>query len=128
MVLAELQRRAQALVGVRRRHADVEHADVRAVLLDRLQQRLGVRHGGDDLEPAVVQQPLQAGAQEQRVLGDQDAHGSSARTMVGPPDGLQTVRRPSTAVARSARPRSPLPLASAPPAPSSSISITSRSS
>ena len=45
------------------------------------ERRAGV-DGGDDLPPAVAQQAGQALAQERQVLGDHDAHGSSARIVV----------------------------------------------
>ena len=52
-------------------------------------------------------------------------HGNSAVTAVPAPGGLDTLRRPSSASTRSASPRSPEPHAgSAPPTPSSVISIT----
>ena len=58
-VVPQLQRRPQALVGVRRRHPDVDHRDVRAVLGHRGQQRVPVGHRGADRVPAVLEQPGQ---------------------------------------------------------------------
>src|SRR5919109_886491 len=75
--------------------------------------------GGGDLEAHVAQEADEAVAQEREVLGDHDAHGSSALIVVGPPAGLWTVSEPSSASMRRLRPVSPLPAASAPPAPSS---------
>ena len=49
--------------------------------------------GGDHVEARVAQQAREAVAQQREVLGDHDAHGSSARTMVGPPAGLATRQR-----------------------------------
>ena len=48
--------RREALVGVRRRHADVDDRDVGRVLVDGAQQLLGVVGLGGDLEPALAQQ------------------------------------------------------------------------
>ena len=61
----------------------------------------------DDLEPVVAEQARQPVAQQREILGDQDAHGSSAWTVVGPPGGLVTVNRPSSASTRRRRPASP---------------------
>ena len=76
----------------------------------------------DDLDLFVGEQPRQTLAQQHRVLGDHDAHGSSALTIVGPPSGLETVSVPSMVAARVIRPSSPPPGARAPPTPSSSTS------
>ena len=51
------------------------------MLVDGAQQRVGVADRGDDLEAAVGEQLGQAGAQQDRVLGDHDSHGSS--TVIG---------------------------------------------
>ena len=59
----------------------------------------------------VLEQRRDPLAHEQVVVGDHDAHGSSAVTVVPSPGGLVTRRRPSSASTRSARPRSPLPRA-----------------
>src|SRR5215213_10827873 len=126
--LADLQGGPQALVGVGGGHADVDHGQVGTVGVNGRDQAGAVADLGHDLDPAVGQQPGQALAQQDGVLGDHDPHGSSARITVGPPGGLVTVSWPSTAATRSARPRRPLPRAgSAPPAPSSMTSTMSRS-
>src|SRR5262249_57681056 len=80
-------------------------------------ERIAVGDGADDLESVVTQQAGQPVAEQREVLGDHYAHGRTARTVVGPPTGLVTSSVPSTASTRRASPRSPLPLASAPPAP-----------
>ena len=80
-------------------------------------------------KPGVPEQPGQALAQQDAVLGDGYPHGISALTRVPPPTGLQTRSRPSSASTRSASPRRPEPASvSAPPPPSSVISTTSRPS
>src|SRR6185437_15923613 len=91
----------------------------------RLQQRTGVAHGGDHVEAVVAQQALQAVAQQREILGDHYSHGSSARTVVGPPGGLMTRSVPSSASTRRRKPLSPPPSASAPPLPSSWTSTES---
>ena len=122
------QRRPDALVGVGRRHPDVDDHQVGALLADGPQQLLGVGHGRDDLEAAVGQQLGQALPQQHGVLGDHDSHGSSTVIVVGPPGGLSMARVPSTAAARWASPSSPLPAAgAAPPWPSSLTTTRSRS-
>src|SRR5512132_1260898 len=126
--LAHLHGRPQALVGVAGGHAHVDHGQVGPVGVDGRDQAGAVPDLGHDLDPAVGQQPGQALAQQDGVLGDHDSHGSSALITVGPPGGLEMVRWPSTAATRSARPCRPLPLAgSAPPTPSSMTSTMSRS-
>ena len=54
------------------------------------------------------------------VLGEDNAHGTSSVTRVGPPGGLDTLIVPSNAASRRVTPRMPVPAAgSAPPRPSS---------
>ena len=89
------------------------------MLGDRLEQLVGVRHGRDDLELAVGEQPGQPVPQQHRVLGDHDSHGSSAVMTVGPPGGLSMISVPSTDAARCMRPResgSAVRVSPAPPA------------
>ena len=93
--------------------------DVRAVLGDRAAAAGRRRRRGDDLEAGVGEQVDEALAQQDRVLGDHDAHGTSTV------DGSARRRRaceevPSTAATRSRRPASPQPRGGvAPPMPSS---------
>src|SRR3954454_24875312 len=89
-LLADPPRRARALVGERRRHADVDDRDVGGVLLDGPEQRVAVPHVGDDLLAGVREQPGEARPQEDLVLGEDYAHGSSAATVVPAPGGLVT--------------------------------------
>ena len=107
---AGLDRGAQALVGVGRRHADVDDRDVGAVRLDRATRASPSADGGHDLAAGLLEQAHQALAQQHRVLGEDYPHGTSA---VGPRwarrSGLSTgelavdrgdpVRQPGKAVA-----------------------------
>ena len=90
-----------------------------------MDERVGVVDRADDVEPVVTQQTGQPVSEERKVFGDQDAHGSSARSVVPPPDGLTIESVPSSASTRRRRPVRPEPDASAPPRPSSAISTTS---
>ncbi len=108
------QRGAQALVGERRRHPHVDHADVWPRVGDGAEERLGVARGGDDLVARLFQQQDEALAEQDRVLGDRYAHGSpfyphgsTAEMIVGPPGGDSTDSAPSMPAMRSARPRRP---------------------
>src|SRR5262245_52155321 len=88
------------------------------------EQLLGVRHRRDHLEAALGQQPRQPVAQQHRVLGDHDSHGSSTPMTVGPPGGLSIVSVPSTAAARCASPASPVPSPAPMAAPPRPLSVT----
>src|SRR3954454_15629586 len=128
---ADLAGRAQPLVGVAGRHADVDDRDVGLVGADLAEQVLGVAGLAGDLEAGVLEQPDETLAQQHGVLGHDDlewgicgAHtGISARRVVPDPGGESSAREPSSAPTRSARPRNPDPRpGSAPPTPSSRIS------
>src|SRR5271155_1601421 len=95
------------------------------MLDDRLNERITVGDRRQYLEVVVAQEPYQTVAQERQVLGDDYAHGSSAVRMVGPPGGLTTRSVPSSASTRPLSPRSPPPSGSAPPTPSSMMSMRS---
>ena len=107
--LPQLERGAQALVAEGRRQADVDDRDVGRVEPDRVDERVGVVDGRDDLEAVRLEQPHHPVAQQREVLGDHDAHGSSARTIVGPPAGLVTTASRRAPRRGGACPARPLP-------------------
>src|SRR3954454_9642799 len=125
MTCAYLERSRKTFVVVRRRQADVHDRDVRRIALHHEQQIVGRLALCDDLEFSVCQKPRKSFSQKDTVLGDRYPHGSSARTRVPPPAGLQTRSTPPRASTLSASPRKPEPPSlSAPPAPSSTTSTT----
>src|SRR3954452_3818167 len=129
MAPANLVRGPDSLVGLRRRHADVHDRHVGLVLVDRGEQLLRVVRLGNDLDAFAAEEGRDALAHQPAVVGDHDSHGSSAVTTVPAPGGLRIRRVPSSAATRSARPWMPVPsVSSAPPTPSSAISITATSS
>ena len=65
-------RRPQALVGVRRRHPDVDDRDVGLVGADLAQQVLGVAGLADDVEARLFEQAHETLAQQHGVIGDHD--------------------------------------------------------
>ena len=65
-----------------RRHADVDDRHIGLVGAGLAQQVLGVARLGDDVEARVGQDPRRALAEQHRVVGDQDTHGISARSVV----------------------------------------------
>ena len=91
MTLAELLREPCALVGLRRRHADVEHGDVRLELVDPAAKLVRVACLRDDVEPTFRGHPRQPFAEEHGVVGDHDPHVISARTCVPPPAAVSIV-------------------------------------
>ena len=88
---------------------------------DEREQRVGVAGAADDLVPVVLEQPREALAQEHRVLGDYDAHGSSTSMPVPRARGAVDVAAAALrGDAIGACRRSPVPAsAAAPPTPSS---------
>jgi hypothetical protein len=56
-----------------------------------------------------LQHPGQAVPQEKEVFGNDNAHGISMVTAVGPPGGLLIASTPSKTASRRSMPRSPLP-------------------
>ena len=81
---------AQPFVGEGGRQPNVDDGDVgpdRDQLLGELRP---VVDGGHDVEAVRGQHAGQPVAEQDLVLGDQDAHGSSISSTVGPPAGLST--------------------------------------
>ncbi len=108
---ADRLRRNQALVRVRRRHADVDHCDVGLVhahLAHQVVCGAGLRH---HVEAAVREQARHALAEEHRVISQHDAHRAILRHGVAsvPASAAGAVR--TRAGARSARRRRALPSA-----------------
>src|SRR5262245_23664689 len=119
VLLAQLRRRASALVREARRHPDVDQRDVRPVLHDEALELVGVAGHRTGLDVGLGEQPGQPFAEQHRVVGDHDPHGSVPITIVPPSGRVRTASAPPTASARSAMPRSPAPCGSASPTPSS---------
>ena len=74
-LVAQLHRRAQAVVLVARRHLHVDHGDVGPVRERPAQEVVGVAGLGDDVEAGLGEQPRDALAQQDVVLADHDAQG-----------------------------------------------------
>ena len=89
-LLADHKGRAQPVVGVFRRHPDVDDRHVRFVRTNLPQQILGVARLGDDFDSRLGEQPDGALPQQHGVVGDHYAHGISARSTVPSPGGLLT--------------------------------------
>ena len=71
----------EPFVGVGRWHPDVDHGDVGCVRLrPRSSSCVGVLGLADDVDAGVAEQADDALARQQRVVGDYDAHGISARS------------------------------------------------
>jgi hypothetical protein len=60
-------------------HADIDECDVGAARVDHAYQLVGVAAAPSDLEAGVLEQAGESVAQQDLVIGDHDAHGSSAR-------------------------------------------------
>jgi len=88
----------ESLVGVRRRHLDIDDRNVGLVPVDLAQQLLGVPHLAHHVGPRRAQQRGDARADEDRVVGDDYPHGISARRPDEP-----ACRRPPSAPTRSRR-------------------------
>jgi hypothetical protein len=80
----------EAFAGVGRGHADVHHHRVGRVGAHPAEQLLGIPDPGGDPDADGLQYPSEALAEQHRVVGDHDPHGSSAVTQVPAPAGLCT--------------------------------------
>ena len=69
-------------------------AEVGRVLADEREQHLGVAGAPDHLVAGVLEQAREALAQQHRVLGDHDPHGSSTAIRVPAPGGLSSASVP----------------------------------
>jgi hypothetical protein len=84
MCLPERERRANPLVAAVGGHPDVGHDHVRSLGLDDFQQGVEVTTARDDLDiPIQLEQPLDALAHDEAVLGKDDADGH--RASIRPP-------------------------------------------
>ena len=92
-----LEGRADALVAVGRRQADVDDADVGPLGHRDPQEVARVADRRDNFESVVGEQAGQAVAKQREVLDDHRPHGIAASISVGPPGGLVTVSAPSKA-------------------------------
>ncbi|GAA3049830.1 hypothetical protein GCM10020000_33060 [Streptomyces olivoverticillatus] len=106
---AGLQRRLEALVGEGRRQAHVDDRHVRLLVQQRAQQGRAVVHRGDDLAAVLLEGAYQPVPQQEEVFGEDNAHGISIVTVVGPPGGLCRARVPSKVSNRRRTPVSPVP-------------------
>ena len=77
MLLADLLRRDEPFVRVRRRHADVDDGDVRRVGTDLQHQLVGVARLAHDLETGILEQARDALAQQDGVVGEDDPRASA---------------------------------------------------
>src|SRR5439155_382035 len=128
MAAAGLDRGANPLVGEARRQPHVDDRQVGLVAADDPQQPVTVLGLGDDLDLVLAEQRDQALAEQQRVLGDHDPHGSSSSIVVPAPRGELIRSSPSSAATRARSPARPPPAGSAPPGPSSETSTRRTSS
>ena len=88
----------EALVGVRRRHADVDDRGVGALEPHLSEQALGVIRLGHHVDAGVGEQAHDPLTREHHVVGDDYSHGISARSVVSPSSSV-----PPSAPTRSAR-------------------------
>src|SRR5207245_233529 len=108
--------------GGREPHVHDRH--VRTLLGQRLDQLRTGRHGRDHVEAVRGQQVRQAAPEKGEVFGEDNAHGTSSVTVVGPPGGLVRTMSPSNVARRPPTPRNPVPLAGSAPPPPSSTTVT----
>src|SRR6266851_2257149 len=81
MCASDLAGGDDALVAVRRRHADIHDHNVWPGASDALEQRLGRSDRGDDVDARIAQEARNSLAEQHLVLGDHDSHGiSTSRT------------------------------------------------
>ena len=106
MTLAQAVGDANALLVTGRRHAHVGHDDVRALLLDRGQQRVAVDAAGHDLDPVQpFQDGLQGLAHQERVVRVDHADGAVRGLVASPPllNAIERIRHSCESAHRVAR-------------------------
>ena len=88
---------AEALVGVGRRHPDVDDGDVRLVLTDSREELGRVASLGDDLEACLVEQPRDPLPEEDRIVGERDPQGhvTGSIARMAMPDSSSLGMKPS---------------------------------
>ena len=93
---------------MRRRHADVDERDIRAQIANARKERHRRRRPGRrPRRRSPIEQAGDSLANQWRIIGDYDAHGNSARTVVPCPGSLSTTSVASSASSRSRRPARP---------------------
>jgi hypothetical protein len=97
MPFAELLGGDEAFVGVRRRHADVDDCDIGLRLRDRVEQLVRAARLGDHVEALSAEDPGEPFTEEDRVLSQRYAHGSSTRIVVPVPLSLSIHNEPPSA-------------------------------
>ena len=112
----------RALVGERRGHADVDEGDVGIVLLDGRHEQPSRRRRARTSRCPPRRAAGRVPRAKRGVVGDHDAHGTTASTVVPPPRAVADAQ-PSAhgldPVGQAAA--DPMPVGSAPPHPSSSM-------
>jgi hypothetical protein len=103
------RRASSAAAGPRRfrREPHVDDRHVRTQHDQRPQQRRPVTNGLGYVEAMLLEQAGHALPEQEEVLGDHYAHGTSMTTIVGPPSGLLTASTPSNVPSLRSTPRSP---------------------
>jgi hypothetical protein len=115
VLLPDAASRDQALVGVGRRHPDVDDRDIRIFQGDQAQERIGVGRFPDHVDPGVGEQSSESRPDQHDVIGNYDPHGITAVTTVAPVAVFDMVSCPPRAPTRSATsmksvgPTAPLP-------------------
>ena len=115
--LADGDRRAQALVGLRRRQAYVEHGGLGGRVLSSAGSRSAALSTACRIvKPLQLEELDQAGPEEGVVFGEDKAHGTSRVTMVGPAGRARHPHRAVEGGQPPHDPRMPVPASgSAPP-------------
>ena len=85
VLLADSRRCDDALVGVGRRHADVDDREVGFLIAYERHQLIDVTRFADEFEACSHQQQCHAFSHEGCVVGDYDSHGIFALRTVPPP-------------------------------------------